>query len=94
MVAADLTEWIRTEGLLSFRSHSRCGHPYWVPPTLKEEAAKPYSRSQPRQYAKDVAHDSGAAEGVYHADHTRMTPGMTCAALLGENTVLEIPICE
>jgi hypothetical protein len=28
MVAADLTEWIRARGLLCFRSHSRCGHPY------------------------------------------------------------------
>src|SRR5215217_6566046 len=28
MVAADLAEWIRSGGLLRFRSHSRCGHPY------------------------------------------------------------------
>jgi hypothetical protein len=31
---------------------------------------------------------------VYYADRTKMTPGMTCAALLGENTVLEIAICD
>src|SRR5215218_6938030 len=28
MVASDLAEWIRSGGLLRFRSHSRCGHPY------------------------------------------------------------------
>jgi hypothetical protein len=28
MVAADLTEWIRSGGLLRFCSHSRCGHPH------------------------------------------------------------------
>src|SRR5918994_6276892 len=64
MVAANLAEWIWTGRLLCFRSHSRCGHPYWVPPTLREEAAKPKSRSQPRQYAKDAAYDPAAAEGV------------------------------
>jgi hypothetical protein len=28
MIATDLAEWIWTGGLLRFRSHSRCGHPY------------------------------------------------------------------
>jgi hypothetical protein len=30
---------------------------------------------------------------MYYADRTKMTPAMTCAARLGENTVLEISIC-
>jgi hypothetical protein len=29
--------------------------------------AEPRTRSQLRQYAKDAAHDSGVAEGVYYA---------------------------
>src|SRR5215210_7407953 len=41
MVAADLTEWIRSRGLQRFSCHSRCGHPTWVPPALRKEAAKP-----------------------------------------------------
>jgi hypothetical protein len=28
MVAADLTEWIRSGGLLRFCSHCQCGHPH------------------------------------------------------------------
>jgi hypothetical protein len=31
---------------------------------------------------------------VYYADRTKMMLRMTCAALLGENTVLEIAICD
>src|SRR5215204_1994367 len=41
MVAANLAERIRSGGLLRFSSHSRCGHPSWVPPALRKEAAKP-----------------------------------------------------
>src|SRR5215211_2204877 len=39
MVAADLAEWIRARGLLCFRSHSRCGHPYVGSADAREEAA-------------------------------------------------------
>ena len=94
MVAPDLAEWIRSGGLLRFRSHSRCGHPYVGSAGAQEEAAKPYILSQPRQYAKDAALDSDSPEGVYHADRTKITPGMTRAAPLGENTVLGISLDE